>query len=145
VVRSFGFSRFAELMMSDKPTGEIIWRLTYQVNATGPEQRPEPVLLILADKEGWLHMAKQFTQIAELKAGDPQTDPDNHHHLGYSDPPVNGKLSHHMELRCGMLTPENRKAALGKYEIQEAPAADHDMRTLFATLIASASEEIQDG
>ena len=70
--------------------------------------------------------------------------PDNHHHLGYSDPPVNGKLSHHLELRCGILTPENRKAVAEKYDLQEPPAEEHDMRVLFAKLIQSANDSTQD-
>jgi hypothetical protein len=129
-----------------KCRGEIIWRLTYQVDATTDKERPEPVILLLADKEGWQYLAEMFLRKAECPALEDDLyrgDPDDHWHLSKGHPGVNAELSHALEFRLGTITPRNRDDVLDKYQIQPPRRSDRDMRYLFRRVIRAFEKECE--
>jgi len=135
--------------MARKNHGEIIWRLTYQVDATTNKQRPEPVLLLLADKRGWLSLAKLFLRKAERPAPEylgfrRNPDPDDHWHFGLHHPGLNAELSHSLELRLGTITPQTRADVLDKYNILPPLKRDRDLRCLFRRLIREIKKDISE-
>jgi len=133
--------------MKKKVQGEIIWRVTYQIDATEDKPRPEPVILILADSKGWKWLANEFVAMSKKivsKAMIAVDDAEDHQHInaGFYKT-INKRLSHPLELKLGLLTRRTRRHVLRKYHVDKLPASDTDMRPLFRRLIKSSEKQIR--
>jgi hypothetical protein len=98
---------------------------------------------LLADKKGRQYLASRFAAMARRKITDKfvewdeADDPD---HVGYKYNLVNGSLSHHLELRLGLLTPKHRSKVLKKYNITRRSNGD-DLPHLFRGLLQTATKD----
>jgi len=135
--------------MAKRGNGEIIWRMIYLIDARGDTAHAEPVVLLLADRKGWQHLASLFAEMANRKISDGLIacgDPDDHQHLSHRYGPanrlLNKALSHRFEFRLGLLHPKNRTQVLRKYRIARSPAR-MDLRQLFSELIRSAEKGVR--
>ena len=132
--------------MAKGRNGEIIWRIEFQTNATGKTAHAEPVILILADKKGWQYLSAEFAAMAKrqvTKRMIAHGDADDHHHLGYKYEPVNSTLSHKLEFRLGILTPETRRQTLQKYRIKPSPKGE-DLPRIFTKLVNAAKKDVRE-
>lgn len=94
---------------------EFIFKETYAVSAVRRPEYPCPVLVLLANRAGWLQLAAACRRMAKRRGfpGD-ALDPDDHCHLY---PALSDRLSDKVEIRAGILTPTNRKAVFKRYGI----------------------------
>ncbi|MFO0782845.1 MAG: hypothetical protein U0636_04090 [Phycisphaerales bacterium] len=97
---------------------ELILRQRLFVETSGAKPYAVPELLILGNREGFEWLSKYFAYRAAKMPTEfqvQQNDADDHHHLVALDHPFSSKLSDELEIRVGMLTPQNRATTLAKY------------------------------
>jgi hypothetical protein len=122
---------------------EVILKQFVHFDCTGRKIKPEPALLILANREGYAWLADYFGALAtrEWHTSSDISDPDDHQHLRDALP-INRKLSDTMEIRLGFLNEQNRRAVKQKYNISTSTARHDSLVRRYKMFIDWAKRQI---
>ncbi len=109
-------------------TPEVIVKESFGILHNRRNRHAYPVLVMVANAAGWRKLASEFRAMARRRPRpDDDLDPDDHMHINFgwwSD----NRLSDEVELRLGLLTPENRAAVFRKYGISARSRQRSDLR-----------------
>jgi hypothetical protein len=124
---------------------EIIVKEGYFIDDSRSRGIAIPKLLLLANREGYQLLAEICVSMAKKRITDflMRVDPDHHCHLDTVLGPFSRELSDQIEIRLGLLTPENRTAVFRNYSISRSTRRRGDLAERYRRMAIDSTHRIK--